>query len=319
MSDGGKSAVFLDSGTIACDLVKPSCVGDWEVHEHTEPREVAGRIAGRDIVFTNKVKIGADELGDDPAVKLIVVAATGYDIIDTQVCKRLGVAVANSPGYSASSVPEHAVALMFAVARSLVPLQREAHDGTWPSARTFCLHTHPIIELAGKRAGLIGSGSLGRATGALCEALGMDVRYLRRGGGGDGGLPRLGMDELLATSDVVSLHCPLDESNRHMIDAKAFGMMRPKAILVNTARGALVDPAALVDALESGRIAGAGIDVLETEPPPADHPLVTCAHPGLVLTPHVAWASAEVQLRLADLVAHTADSFFAGEPVNIVA
>lgn len=312
------TGVFLDADTIACDLVRPGCVGEWTVHRSTGPGEVPARIAPCGVAFTNKVRIGAAEIEGANGLRLIVVAATGYDIIDLGACRERGITVSNSPGYSSSSVPEHAVALMFAVARSIVPYRIEAGDGTWSGAGTFCLHTHPIVELAGKRAGIVGSGSLGRATGRLCEALGMKVSYLRRNDGGTDGLPRLPLEELLAGSDVVSLHCPLDDDNRHMVNAETLAMMKPGAILVNTARGALVDAAALAEALERGTIAGAGIDVLDSEPPPADNPLVACRHPGLVLTPHVAWASMEVQRRLARMVADTADSFFAGKPVHVV-
>lgn len=312
------TGTFLDAGTIACDLVKPGCVGDWHVHDSTTPGEAAERIAPCELVFTNKVKVGAKELERAEKLKLIVVAATGYDIIDLAECKRKDIAVANSPGYSASSVQEHAIALMFAVARSIVPYRLEAGDGTWSEANTFCLHTHPIIELAGKQVGIIGSGSLGRATGRLCAALGMKVSYLEKNDGTSDDLPRLPLDKLLASSDIVTLHCPLDANNHHMINADTLAKMKPSAILVNTARGALVDAQALCDALEGGKLAGAGIDVLESEPPPSVNPLVQCKHPGLVLTPHVAWASMEVQLRLAQMVADTADAFFAGNPVHLV-
>ena len=313
-----RTGVFLDASTIACDLVKPSCVDEWQVHGMTYPAETASRIDKCDVAFTNKVKIGSSELVKAQNLKLIVVAATGYDIIDLEECKRKNIAVANSPGYSASSVIEHAVGLMFAVMRSLVPYSLLSSDGTWSKSGIFCLHTHPIIELAGKQVGIIGSGSLGSGTGKLCEALGMKVRYLVKKDGTSDGLERLSFGELLATSDVVSLHCPLDSSNKHMINSKSLAMMKKSAVLINTARGALVNSEDLVAALENGTIAGAGIDVLDTEPPPPDSPLVKCKHPRLVLTPHVAWASMEVQQRLAKMVADTADCFFANSPKHIV-
>ena len=311
-------ATFLDAETIACPLVKPQRVTDWTIYEQTTPEQTAEHIKGCNIVFTNKVKIGPAELNTAPELRLIVVAATGYDIIDLDACRRHDVAVANSPGYSASSVQEHTIALMFAVARNIVPLRRAACDGTWSSATTFCLHTHAIIELAGKTLGIIGSGSLGCATAKLCEALGMKVVFATRHTGQQDDLPRIDLDKLLSTSDIISLHCPLDAANHHMINAAALAKMKPQAILINTARGGLVDPVALCAALEAGTIAGAGIDVLEQEPPPADHPLLTCKHPGLIVTPHVAWASMEVQIRLAQMVADTADSYLTGTPVHLV-
>ncbi len=316
-------AVFLDAATVAgADPLQPACATSWEVHQTTAPAATAERIADAAIAITNKVRIGAAEFAAAKQLKLIVVAATGYDIIDLDAAARHGVAVANSPGYSSSSVPEHAIGLMFAVARSIVPLSAEAGDGTWTSSPIFCLHTHPIVELRGLTVGLVGSGSLGRATGDLCSALGMQPVYLARDGAssaaGTDGLKRLAWEELLAGADILSLHCPLDASNRNMIDAHALRMMKRSCILINTARGGLVDAAALATALETGEIAGAGIDVLDPEPPPADHPLLACSHPGLVVTPHVAWASRQSQQRLAQLVADTADAFFSGRPQHIV-
>ena len=292
-------AVFLDAATVAAE-----------------------RIAKADIVITNKVRIGKRELAAAARLKLIIVAATGYDIIDVEAAQQNGVAIANSPGYSLSSLPEHAVGLMFAVARSIVPFARAASDGTWTQASTFCLHNWPIIELRGLVLGIIGSGSLGRATGKLCAALGMRPIYLERkqspSSGGDD-LKRLAWDELLATCDIISLHCPLAPDNRHMFNGDAFAQMKNSAILINTARGALVDAAALVAALEDGQIAGAGIDVLDQEPPPATNPLISCSHPALVVTPHVAWASRQAQERLLDLIAATADAFMRGQPQHLVA
>lgn len=318
----GVKVVFLDRATVAAaEPVRPACADEWVVHDLTAPHETARRIADATVVFTNKVELRGAALASAARLKLVVVAATGYDIVDTAACRRRAVAVANSPGYSSSSVPEHALALMLAVARSIVPLCADARDGTWPAAPTFCLHTRPITELRGRTVGLVGSGSLGRSTGRLCEALGMRTLYLRREGArkaGDG-VERADLDELLARADVLSLHCPLTEANRGMIGPEALKKMNSSAILINTARGGLVDSPALVSALESGEIAGAGIDVLEPEPPPADHPLLVCDHPGLVVTPHVAWASIEVQRRLVRLIAETADAFYDGKPQHLVA
>ena len=314
--------VFLDAATIAAARPpRPRCCERWQVHDLTAADQVAERIADASIVATNKVPIGASELAAAPDLKLIIVAATGYDIIDLAAARSRGVAVANSPGYSISSVPEHALALMFAVARSIVPFAKAARDGTWSGSPTFCLHDWPIVELRGLAVGLIGSGSLGRATGRLCAALGMKPAYLARPQAappGDG-LKRLAWDDLLAASDIISLHCPLGADNRHMFDEQAFRQMKKSAILINTARGELVDAAALAAALQEGRIAGAGIDVLADEPPAADNPLLTCDHPGLVLTPHIAWASRQAQERLLAQVAATADAFMLGTPEHLVA
>lgn len=316
--DEGLRATFLDAASIACDLVKPACVADWKVYALTRPEQTARRIAECELVFTNKVRIGEEELAAAGRLRLIVVTATGYDIIDLEACRQRQVAVANSPGYSASSVPEHAVALMFAVARSVVPFHGRVRDGTWSKSHVFCLHDHPVIELRGKLVGLIGSGDLGRATGKLCAALGMKVVYCASHASQGDDLPRLPLAELLAAADIVSLHCPLDAANANLINAERIALMKDGAIIINTARGGLVDAPALVDALASGKLAGAGIDVLDHEPPPNDHPLVACEHPGLVVTPHVAWGSREAQSRLAGMAAATADAFFAGRPRHLV-
>lgn len=313
-----RHGVFLDAKTIACELVKPASLASWDVHPLVPPAAVAASIANAHVAYTNKVPLGAESLAGAGRLELIVVAATGYDIIDLACCKERGVAVANSPGYSASSVPEHVLALIFAAARGVVPYHAAAGDGTWAAADIFCLQRHPIIELRGRQAGFIGSGSLGRASAALCASVGMKTVFLARHDGKEDELPRLGLDELLATSDVVSLHCPLTPANRGMIDAAALARMKDGAILINTARGALVDSAALVAALEAGKLRGAGIDVLAAEPPPAAEPLLNCSHPGLVLSPHVAWASMESQQRLARMLAATTDAFFSGAPRHLV-
>ncbi len=311
-------AVFLDAATVSCEPVSPDCVDEWVVHSITPAKLVGARIADADIVITNKVRIGANELKVAKRLKLIIVAATGYDIIDLPACKKRGIAVANSPGYSNSSVPEHAVALMFALARSIVPLHRQAVDGTWSKAKSFCLHTMPISELRNRTVGIIGAGNLGRATGSICAALGMNVIYRASNRVKSDNLVRMPLAKLLTISDFVSLHCPLDEDSKHLINAETLAMMRPEAILINTARGGLVDATAVVEALQEGNLGGAGIDVLEIEPPAPDHPFLTCSHPRLIVTPHVAWASTESQMKLIKMIAETADSFFADQPVNLV-
>ena len=314
-----RHGVFLDAKTIACELVQPASLASWDVHQLLPASEVAASIANAHVVYTNKIPLDAAALEQAAQLELIVVAATGYDIIDLEYCRQRGIAVANSPGYSVSSVPEHAIALMFAVARAIVPYHAAAGDGTWAAADIFCLQEHRIIELRGKQVGLVGSGSLGRATAELCSNLGMHTVFLTRHDGKEDDLPRMPLEELLATSDVISLHCPLTPDTRNMIDADALAQMKPGAILINTARGALVDADALVAALDKGQLRGAGIDVLAQEPPgPEQAVLLNCRHPGLVLSPHVAWASLEAQQRLARLLATTTDSFFAGQPQHLV-
>lgn len=311
-------ATFLDASSIACAARQPASIDVWRTFDLTRDEQVAERIGDSHVLITNKARLPQATIATAPNLELVIVAATGYDIIDLAACRAKGVTVCNSPGYSVSSVPEHALALMLAIARRLLPLSREAGDGTWAAADNFCLHTHTAIELAGRRVGIIGAGSLGRATGRLCAAIGMEVCYLARHDGKKDELPRLPLDELLASCDVISLHCPLTAANHHLLDAAALAKLKDGAIVVNTARGALIEPKALIAALEAGRLGGAAIDVLETEPPPADHPLLRCRHPRLIVTPHVGWASLEAQQRLVAMICATCDSYFAGKPQFVV-
>ena len=313
-------AVMLDRATFACDLVKPDCVDEWEEFDITNEDQVIARIKDADVIVTNKVKINETHLQQTPKLKLIVVAATGYDIIDIQACRQHNVTVTNCPGYSVSSVPEHTVALMFALARSLIPHNNTVHDNSWVNSPIFCVFGPPIMELANKTLGIIGAGSLGIATGNLCKAIGMKVVYATSSNPAktDDDLERLPLDELLAVADVVSLHCPLTKDNQEFINAQKISLMKDGAILINTSRGGLVNQQAVINALESGKLGGAGIDVLSKEPPSSDDLFVKCKHPNLLVTPHVAWASLEAQQRLAKMIATTTDSFFAGNPVNVV-
>ena len=312
------TASFLDAKTINCDLVKPPCISEWEVFQNTKASETKERIANANVVYTNKVRIEREDLATAKDIKLIVVAATGYDIIDLDTCRKMNIAVANSPGYSVSSVPEHTVALMFTVAKKITALHNEVMNTEWAKSDIFCMHNHLPIELAGKNLGIIGAGSLGQATGKLCEALGMNVSYLAKHDNSQDDLPRKDLATLLAESDVISLHCPLTENNFEMFNADTISQMKDGAILINTARGALVNYPAMIKALESGKLSGAGIDVLAKEPPTDGHVLLECKHPGLVVTPHVAWASLEAQTRLVNLLVTTTEAFFSNEAINIV-
>jgi glycerate dehydrogenase len=226
--------------------------------------------------------------------------------------------VCNSRGYGTASVVQHALALILALSVRLPEYRATVAAGRWQASPVFCLLDHPIAELAGRVLGIVGFGTLGRGVASVASALGMDVRVAQRPGG-EPQENRVPLASLLPMVDVLSLHCPLTEHTHGLIGAAELRAMKPTALLINTARGALVDEGALADALRTGEIAGAGVDVLSVEPPPPDHPLLAPDVPNLILTPHIAWAARESRQRLADDVAANIEAFIAGEPRNRVA
>jgi glycerate dehydrogenase len=253
-----------------------------------------------------------------PRLRLICATATGVDNIDTVAARGRGIAVANVRGYATETVPEHVFAMMLALRRSLLRYHSAARNGRWAAAPVFCLHDYPIADLAGATLGIVGSGSLGSALARLAECFGMRVMLAERRGVAGTRPGRAAFEQVLHEADVLSLHLPLTPETRHLIGRSELAAMKAGAILINTARGALVDPAALIEALKSGHLGGAGIDVLETEPPPLDHPLLATDLPNLLVTPHVAWASRQAQQKLADEVIANIAAFQRGENRNRV-
>lgn len=281
-------------------------------HAHTPAAELPQRLAGAELVLTNKVALDAATLAAAPRLRAILVAATGYNHIDIQACRRRGILVCNARAYCTASVAEHTLALILALRRRLTE-HRRAAVATWPDSTDFCVLDYPMAELAGARLGIVGLGELGRAVARLATAFGMEVRVAQRPGGGPqpGRLP---LHELLTEVDILSLHCPLNDQTRGLIGADALARMRPDALLINTARGGLVDETALLAALQAGRLGGAALDVLASEPPPADHPLLHAGLPQLIITPHVAWASRHARQTLIDQLAGLAGALQAGAP-----
>jgi len=321
-TDTPLTVVFLDRATFPDDAVLPPLAQPhrYVLHERTRPHEVAARIADADVVIVNKVRITEETLTQASRLRLVALSATGTDNVDVATCKARGIAVCNVRDYARHTVPEHTFALIFALRRSLLAYRDAVGAGRWQQADQFCFHDYPIRDLAGSTLGIIGDGTLGQAVGAIGRALGMDVVYASHGDRKR--LPDtryLPLDDLLAQSDVITLHVPLRPENRHLIDAQAFARMERRPLLINTARGGLVDEHALDVALRSGRIAGAGFDVASVEPPNDDHVLVQLSElPNVIVTPHVAWASDEaIQALLAQLVQNI-DAFLAGEPRNLV-
>ncbi len=313
--------VFLDRATIAPQIVvrRPDFAHEWREYQHTTVDEIAARAGEADIVILNKVPFSAETFARLPHLKLIAVAATGTDVVDKPAAQRAGVAVCNIRGYARAAVPEHVFALILALARSIAPYRDDVIAGEWQKARQFCFFTHRIIDLAGRRLAIFGSGSLGGRVAELGRAFGMDSVFVGRKGARETQPGYVSFEEALAGADVLSLHCPLTPETRGLIDWAAFQQMKKTPILINTARGGIVDEAALERALAAGLVAGAGLDVTTPEPPPAESVIMRLARrPNVLVTPHVAWASDEAQQILADQLIDNIEAFVRGAPVNLV-
>ncbi len=308
------SIVFLDRESLGADLRLPGFEHAYVEHEATESHEIVERLKDASICITNKVPLRADTLAQLPNLKLIAVAATGTDVIDKAAAKERGIAVVNIRNYAFNTVPEHVIALMFALKRQLVNYHLDVRNGVWNTSRQFCFFPHHIHDIAGATMGIVGYGAIGKAIAWRAEGLGMKVI-------GYDTFPQEGLvdlDTVLRQSDVITLHAPLTPETRHMIGAAEFSKMKRSAILINTARGGLVDEAALAAALKAGTIAGAGFDVLTQEPPREGNVLLDPAIPNLIITPHVAWASREAMQILADQLIDNVEAFVGGKPQNLV-
>lgn len=307
-------AVILDAESLGSDvdlspLSQP--VDHLEIHPMTTPDQVVERIQGCNIVIVNKVILGLEEMRSNPDLRLIAVTATGTNNIDLAAARERGIVVRNVTAYGTPTLVQHTFSLILALSNRLLDYVADVRDGHWSRSRTFCLMSHPIRELAGKKLGVVGYGEIGRAVARMGEAFGMEVLVAAR----PGQPPREGRvpwEEVLSQADVLSLHCLLNEQTRHLIGERELARMKRDAILINTARGGLVDELALADALRAGRLGGAGLDVLSQEPPPADHPLLAPDLPNLIVTPHCAWASREARQRLIDKTGANIRDFIQG-------
>lgn len=321
MTNAPTRIVFLDRATLSPDtrLRPPAFDAYIEAHQQTDPNQVAPRIADAEVVITNKVPIDAVALAAAPKLKLIAVAATGYDRIDLAACRALGITVCNIQGYAGNTVPEHTFALLLALQRSIVPYRQSVIDGRWEQANQFCYFDYPIADLSGKVMGIIGDGALGKAVGQIAEAFGMRVLFSAYKGVDGMGPLYTPFEDVMRRSDIITLHCPLMPSTRNLISDAEFDMMERRPLLLNTARGGLVDEDALERALERGQISGAGFDVVTTEPPGEHHVMRRIAQrDNVIVTPHVAWASQEAIQTLADQLMDNIDAFMAGAPRNVV-
>jgi glycerate dehydrogenase len=313
--------VFLDRKTIgpSVDLKRPDFEHEWAEYEATTPDQVVARAGDADIIITNKVPIRAQTLAALPKLRMIAVAATGYDIIDIAACAEAGVVVSNVRGYAVNAVPEHALALMLALSRNIIPYRADVIDGQWQRAGQFTFFTHPIRDLADQTLGLIGSGAIGGSVARLAEAFGMRVLIAGRKGAQSLREGQTPFEQVLGEADIISLHLPLTPETRDLIAAPEFAQMTRRPIIINTARGGLVNEADCASAVEAGQIRGIGFDCLTSEPPRADNPLMAIAdRPNVIITPHCAWASDTAMQTLWDQVIANIEAFQRGEPANAV-
>lgn len=307
-----KKVVFLDAETMDLSSLDKSALdslnADVTLYHQTQMKDVSKRIQSVDAVLVNKVVLRADDLRQAKQLRYIGVTATGMNNIDHDYCQHAGITVQNVEGYGTDSVAQHTLTLALNLATNFVAYQQDVRKQAWSASSHFCLLNHPVIELAGKHAVIVGHGELGKRVEALFKAMGMKVSIAARPGKKDD--PRPSLVSLLPHADVISLHCPLTEDTDKLIDADMLSLMKPTAFLINTARGGLIDEEALYHALKNNHIGGAGLDVLSVEPPPVDHILLKEALPNLLVTPHNAWIGNGARQTLLDrAIAHLADFF----------
>jgi len=310
--------IFLERNTFNVPFPRPGFPNKWIEYDETDIPEIVPRLREATIVISNKLPLREETLAQLSGLKLIAVAATGVDNIDLDYCKEHHIAVCNTRGYAINSLPEHALMLMLALRRNLIAYRHDVEAGRWNDARQFCLLDHPIGDLHGAKLGVIGYGTLGRSMAQLAQAVGMEVMIAERKNATEIREGRVPIRQVLKQSDVLSLHCPLTDDTRNLIGAEELNLMKRDAILINTARGALIDDYALIDALTDKKIAGAGIDVLRVEPPREGSPLLDLRLPNLIITPHNAWASRQAMERLAGQLIDNLEAFVRGEPRNLV-
>ena len=285
-------------------------LGDCTVHARTAAADIVTRSRGAAVLLTNKTPLDADTFAQLPDLRYVGVLATGYNVVDVVAARARGVAVTNIPADGTASVAQHVFALLLELSQHSGRHAESVRAGDWARSPDWTYWKTPLVELAGLTLGIVGSGRIGRAAGRIGEAFGMQVIYAGRFGG------RVELEQVFRAADVISLHCPLTEATRQLINATTLGWMKPTAFLINTSRGPLIDEPALAVALNSDRLAGAGLDVLSAEPPPADHPLITAKN--CLITPHLAWATHSARSRLLATAVENVRAFLAGRSQNLV-
>ncbi len=314
------SIVVLDGRTLNpgdLDWAPLRALGECRIYDRTSAAQVVERSAGAAVVLTNKTPVGREAIGRLPVLRYIGVLATGFNVVDVAAARDHGILVTNVPAYGTESVAQLVFAHLLNLAAGVEHHARTVRQGRWTASSDFSYWDWPLPELAGLTMGIVGFGRIGRAVARIASAFGMHVIAADRAGAGEAGpVPLVELDDLFRRSDVVSLHCPLTAETRGMVDARRLALMKPGAFLINTSRGPLVDEAALAAALNEGRLAGAGLDVLAVEPPPAGNPLLTARH--CAITPHLGWATVAARSRLLAAAADNVKMFLAGTPVNVV-
>ncbi len=314
-------AVFLDFATLGPNLdisAMHALLPELTVHEVTNDDQVEERIDGAAIVLGNKAKITAEVIAANPELKFVGLTATGTDNVDTVAAEKNGIAVCNIRAYCTESVAEHVFGCLLNLTHSLSGFTDSVRAGEWQKSDDFCLLAHPVRELSAMTLGIVGYGELGKGVARIAKAFGMTVIVSARPGSDDVPEERVSFDELLATSDAISLHCPLTEETRGLFGAEEFAKMKDDAFLINTARGGLVDSAALADALGNGVIGAAAVDVLPLEPPVDGDPLLDYKGDNLMVTPHIAWATNEARQNAIDELVENVAAFLRGERRNRV-
>lgn len=316
-----RRAAFLDLASLHGNELNLSeleaAVPEWLWFDNVSESEVPHVLTDVDVVVSNKVVLGAEQLKQADRLQLICVAATGTNNVDLAVANKLNIPVCNARAYATASVVQHVFSMLLVLTTHLEEYRSAVHKGQWSRSEYFCLLDYPVRELQGKTLGIVGYGELGQAVSRVAEAFGMDILISKRNSS-DNHSGRLPLHELLQKVDVLSLHCPLNEQTYGLIGEAELALMKRDAVLINTARGGLVDEQALLKALTNNTIAGAAIDVLENEPPPLNDPMVRAKIPNLIVTPHIAWVSVESRQRLIDEVEKNITAFKAGTPRNLV-
>ena len=310
--------VFLDRDSIQANFRRPYFPHEWQDYPVTLAAQVVERLEDATIAISNKIPVMADSLAQLKSLRMIAVCATGTNNVDLDYCRAHGIVVSNIRNYAMHTVPEHVFALILALRRNLPGYREDVRNGLWQKTEQFCLFTRPILDLHGSTLGVIGHGTLGQATAKLGEAFGMRVLFADHKNVTTVRSGYTAFETVLAESDVITLHCPLTPATHHMIGTAELRKMRPHALLINTARGVLVDETALILALKQGVIGGAGFDVLTAEPPRTSNPLLNLDLPNFILTPHVAWASRNAMQIMADQLIDNIEAFIRGTPRNRV-
>ncbi|MET0217295.1 MAG: D-2-hydroxyacid dehydrogenase [Burkholderiales bacterium] len=313
-----QKVVFLDRSTLRANVRRPAFDHVWEEYETTPADRIVPNLKDATVAITNKVPLRAATLEQLPKLKMIAMAATGYDCIDIPYCREKGIAVANIRNYAVHTVPEHVFAMVLGLRRSLIAYRQAVEQGRWQEVDQFCFFDYPIGDLFDATIGIIGEGAIGQGTAKIARGFGMKVLFADHPPPKAEGVEFTPMDKVLRESDVISLHCPMTEATRGLIGEKEMKMMKRTAILINTARGGLVQEDALIRALNEGWIAGAGFDVLTKEPPKEGNPLLDLRLPNFILTPHVAWASDGAMQFLADQIIDNIELWAKGTPQHLV-